>query len=194
MKRTFTLSLAAAATFAAASPAQAALTIIPDFSCTKTQVVPAADKCSGWYYGNLNGGGTVGGAVPADELAAINMLLDSPVTSLTVLAYLPKLDGATEFDFGKVLSGKTIIGLHKGVSGDWQTGQGKPGSGTAFYMWNNLSPQQKISVNLAGLSNATLYMTSAVPEPGTWLLMIAGVGLVGWQLRRRRQTVKVGYA
>ena len=193
MKRTFTLALAAAATFAAASPAQAALTLIPDFSCTKTQVVPSADKCTGWYYGNLNGGGTVGGTVPADELAAIK-LLDPTISSLTVLAYLPSLNGATQFDFGQLLSGKTIIGLHKGAAGDWQTGRGKPGSGTAFYLWNNLSPQQKISVNLAGLSNATLYMTSSVPEPGTWMLMIAGVGLVGWQLRRRRQTVKVSYA
>jgi hypothetical protein len=29
---------------------------------------------------------------------------------------------------------------------------------------------------------------SAVPEPSTWLLMIAGFGLVGFSMRRRRQT------
>ena len=27
---------------------------------------------------------------------------------------------------------------------------------------------------------------SAVPEPATWIMMIAGVGMIGWQLRRRR--------
>lgn len=29
--------------------------------------------------------------------------------------------------------------------------------------------------------------TSAVPEPGTWALMLAGFGLIGWQLRGRRR-------
>jgi PEP-CTERM motif len=37
--------------------------------------------------------------------------------------------------------------------------------------------------------------TAAVPEPASWTMMIAGFGLVGGAMRRRRgQTVKVGYA
>jgi hypothetical protein len=28
--------------------------------------------------------------------------------------------------------------------------------------------------------------SSAVPEPGTWALMLMGFGLIGWQMRRRR--------
>lgn len=132
----------------------------------------------------------------ADVLAALK-ILDPSITSFTSLEYLSGLDGDVNpgiIDFNKTLSGKTIIGIHKGVAGDWQTGRNKPGSGTAFFIWNNLSPTDKVELNLKGLSNATLYMTSAVPEPGTWMLMIAGIGLMGWQLRRRRQTVKVSYA
>jgi hypothetical protein len=30
-------------------------------------------------------------------------------------------------------------------------------------------------------------VTSAVPEPGTWAMMLMGFGLIGWRLRRRRR-------
>jgi PEP-CTERM motif len=41
----------------------------------------------------------------------------------------------------------------------------------------------------------TISALGAVPEPASWAMMIAGFGLVGGAMRRRRgQTVKVGYA
>jgi hypothetical protein len=30
-------------------------------------------------------------------------------------------------------------------------------------------------------------VTGAVPEPGTWAMMLTGFGLIGWRLRRRRR-------
>ena len=36
--------------------------------------------------------------------------------------------------------------------------------------------------------------TPAVPEPATWAMMLIGFGMVGTDLRRRRQTVRVVYA
>lgn len=34
----------------------------------------------------------------------------------------------------------------------------------------------------------------AVPEPATWAMMIAGFGIAGFAMRRRRETVRVTYA
>lgn len=45
-----------------------------------------------------------------------------------------------------------------------------------------------------GNISSAIGVSGAVPEPATWLLMIAGIGLAGWQLRRRNQSVKVTYA
>ncbi|MEQ1662307.1 MAG: PEP-CTERM sorting domain-containing protein [Thiobacillus sp.] len=38
--------------------------------------------------------------------------------------------------------------------------------------------------NFASASGAA-YNVTAVPEPGEWLLMLAGLGLIGWRVRRR---------
>ena len=41
----------------------------------------------------------------------------------------------------------------------------------------------------------TSFSISAVPEPATWAMMIAGFGMIGFAARRRhRQTVRVTYA
>ena len=189
MKRTFTLALAAAATFAAASPAQAAL-VSSGLGCTTTQVSPTASACVGWYWGQLLGGSP---AMRTDAKAALALLGYNwtPNILSNTVQILGSISGNTiDFTAGTgILSGKTVIGIHRG-----RAGQGT--QSTAFFRWDNLAPTDKITLNLGGLSSSTLFITtfSAVPEPATWLLMIAGVGLVGWQLRRRRQTVKVSYA
>lgn len=189
MKRTFTLALAAAATFAAASPAQAAL-VSAGLGCTTTQVSPTASACVGWYRGQLLGGSP---DKRADAKAALALLGYnwSPNILANTVQILGSISGNTiDFTAGTgILSGKTVIGIHRG-------GAGQSDQSTAFFRWDNLAPTDKITLNLRGLSSSTLFITtfSAVPEPTTWLLMIAGVGLVGWQLRRRRQTVKVSYA
>ena len=199
MKRTFTLALAAAATFAAAAPAHAALTSA-GVACKPSDVSPDADKCSGWWVGNLlqygkdapKKGTNAAYDAQQDAVKALFDDLGFPWTGKTVIQNLGDLSGTGGvIDFTGVLSGKTIIGIHRGNAGVGDKSQ------TAFFLWNNLKPSDKISLDLGGLSGSNLYLTSfttAVPEPATWLLMIAGVGLVGWQLRRRRQTVKVSYA
>lgn len=188
MKRTFTIALAAAAAFAAASPAHAALELVtPATACVVSQINPAADNCTGWYRGNLNGQG----AFDQNVLDALKILLnDNTLTSYTSLAYLPSLTGTTTINFGQALSGKTVIGVHRGGAGEFRP------DGTAFFLWNDLPQISQFTDTIPGISNATLYMTGggAVPEPATWALMIAGIGLAGAQLRRRRQTIKVTYA
>lgn len=46
-------------------------------------------------------------------------------------------------------------------------------------------------VTVASQSGAafTTLVSSAVPEPATWTMMITGFGLIGWGLRRRRSSV-----
>ena len=191
MKRTFTLALAAAATFAAASPAQAALTLTS--ACNNSQLTSVtgnqpASQCSGWWAGNLLGNSA---AQIADTKAAL-ALLGFVWNGSTIVQNIPSGNSAGLIDFNGILSGNTIIGVHRGGNGK----NGDPGNATAFFKWENLSPTDKLQLNISGLSGQTLYLTtfSQVPEPGTWMLMIAGIGLMGWQLRRRRQTVKVSYA
>lgn len=41
---------------------------------------------------------------------------------------------------------------------------------------------------------ATTAIAAAVPEPGTWVLMILGFGAVGYGLRRRRAEMRVAYS
>lgn len=186
MKRTLTLALAAAATFAAASPAQAAL--VATSGCVTTQISPTASACSGWWEGNLLGNS----AQQITDTKAALLLLGFVWNGSTIVQNIPSGNSTGTIDFNGILSGKTIIGVHRGGSGK----NGDPGNATAFFRWDNLSPTDKLQLNISGLSGQTLYMTtfSQVPEPGTWMLMIAGIGLMGWQLRRRRQTVKVSYA
>lgn len=45
------------------------------------------------------------------------------------------------------------------------------------------------SVNLTGFSRFTLSAVPAVPEPATWAMMVAGFGLLGAAMRRRRTTL-----
>jgi hypothetical protein len=49
---------------------------------------------------------------------------------------------------------------------------GGGGGGTAHYP--TIQPREELP------------QTSAVPEPGTWALMLTGFGLIAWRLRRRR--------
>jgi hypothetical protein len=184
MNRNLTLALATAATFAVASPAQAALTITQP--CSVTQVSPTANSCAGWVDKNILGNSASQIAQVQEALAILGFNWDG----VTVIKNIGSGNSAGVIDFGVKMSGLTIIGVHRGGNGDGTD----PGNATAFFRWDNLSQTDKIQLNISGLSGHTLYTTTVVPEPATWLLMIAGIGLMGWQLRRRRQTVKVSYA
>lgn len=186
MKRTLSIAAAAAATLVAASPAQAALT--KTVSCSASNVSPTASACSGWWSGNLL---PEGGPVTNDAKAALAEL-GFNWDKVTIIQKIVTGNADGIIDFTGILSGKTIIGVHRGGNGK----NGDPGNATAFFRWDNLAPTDTVKLNLSGMSSQTLYITtfSQVPEPATWMLMIAGVGLVGWQLRRRRQTVTLRYA
>lgn len=187
------LFLAAMATFAA--PSHAAL-VSSGIACKATDVSPSASACRGWYKGNLLDWGKTGpknSQSYKDQLDAMQALasLGFSWNGMTIVQNLGSISNTGgKIDFTGFMSGRTVIGIHRGNAGD------RSGSSTAFFLWNNLKPTDKITLNLGGLSGSNLYLTtfSQVPEPGTWLLMIAGVGIIGWQLRRRQQTVRLAYS
>lgn len=56
-----------------------------------------------------------------------------------------------------------------------------------------------LTLNLAGVNfdpgQVTTFQVSAVPEPGTWMLMILGLGAVGFSMRRRQtSTARLQFA
>ncbi|MTV37611.1 PEPxxWA-CTERM sorting domain-containing protein [Duganella radicis] len=76
----------------------------------------------------------------------------------------------------------TIIGLHIGGGSDDHVA-----NSTAFYLFDaGNTGIYAIDTSFSSLSNGGLYMTSAVPEPATYGMLLAGLGLMGAALRRRQ--------
>lgn len=108
----------------------------------------------------------------------------------SVAGSVSNLKGNQTVDFGVTLTGISIIGVHYG------NGQGGPGESTAFYVLDAAQGINQIHLAYNASSNAVLFVTGlprhiedSVPEPATWLTMIAGFGVVGAQMRRRRRTL-----
>lgn len=87
------------------------------------------------------------------------------------------------------------------------TGQGIVGTPVAFNSSGNSAVNGRVSYNLGtGFAITRAEFTStqaafeiddlaaAVPEPGTWAMMILGFGLIGSQLRSRKTRTKVSFA
>lgn len=69
-------------------------------------------------------------------------------------------------------------------------GQGNgDGGDTAFYRFNAGAGVDIFNLNFNSGSTVTLFQTGvrAVPEPGTWAMMLLGFGGIGYSLRRRRK-------
>ncbi|WP_243445868.1 PEPxxWA-CTERM sorting domain-containing protein [Polymorphobacter arshaanensis] len=90
------------------------------------------------------------------------------------------LGGSHSVDFATMLHGISYVAFHFG------NGTGGPGNVTAFYMIDAGASTDVLTLNYNASSNAVLYSTGTVPEPASWALMIAGFGMVGAGLRRRR--------
>lgn len=74
-----------------------------------------------------------------------------------------------------------------------------PSDGVAFAGWQSASAIGRVDIlnaipnNYVLAAQSGLFQNSAVPEPATWAMLIAGFGFVGSTLRRRRRTVRLIY-
>ncbi len=142
----------------------------------------AATDCAGFYSGNV-----LSNSVPTGDVATQTAALALLGFTFTDFDSYLKIDtsDATFLDFGQMLYGDTIIGIHFG------NGSGV-GNNTAFFEFNFTSPVNGISLDLPGSSGVVLYTTQAVPtapvpEPATWAMMLLGFGAAGVAMRRKRK-------
>jgi len=104
-------------------------------------------------------------------------------------ASVSNLGGTHTLNFGIQLTGISILAVHYGG------GKGGPGQeSTAFYVLDAAQGINQIHLAYAASSNAVLFVTglprhvvASVPEPASWATMLAGFGLIGGQMRRRRR-------
>jgi hypothetical protein len=181
-----------AATFAAAtvisSPAMAAKPLaVALATCANTDITPNAQACAGFFAGNLIS------SSPADILAQTSALASLGFTwnGSTVVETLSNLNGSHTVDFATLLQGISYVAFHFG------NGQGGPGNGTAFYRLNAGTGLDVINLAYNASSNARLYSTTpttAVPEPATWAMMLAGMGLAGAAMRRRKVRTSLSFS
>ncbi len=178
------LSLALASGMASASTLSCAGSSIEVIVAGKS--VPVT--CLGYFSGNLNGNPTTWTSV-ATNLQPWNVTLSGPADSSNMLS---NLSGASSFNFNKTLYGDTVIGVHYGVITEG-TGKDaiKDNNLTAFYRFDAGTTGVFSIINkVDSISNATLYktgMAAPVPEPETYAMLLAGLGMVGLIARRRKR-------
>lgn len=185
-KLILSLAAVAAANIAAPAAATVEVTSSPNSGCASAPIAPGADKCAGYYAKNQFSGETSNVAL---QQTAVDQLLGAGKYTVDWNA----LNGAGKVVSGSNLTllnellatagGEVLLGFHWGnVAGDAQ-------NVSAFYLWDNAAVGSIKLTDTQGYSNAVLYRSTAaaVPEPGTWALMLLGFGAVGGAMRRRRR-------
>ncbi len=184
MKFSSTLTqLAAAAAVLVSAPAFALTDADSANNCQTTILSPTADACAGTFAGN-----NVGAAEPgADEVAAY-IFTKWGVTDGTPFTMNGPMDSSAadgfQLDLGGIYSGDFVVAL-------------KQAAGFSLYFYDNEAPTQYLTFTTnagfggngnLGISHFTVYgNVTAVPEPETYALMLAGLGVVGFMARRRKQ-------
>jgi hypothetical protein len=176
-------------------------------ACLLSDVKPTAVACSGFFEKNLlsNNKGDI--TAQQEALSAIGFKWDG---DFKAVSKIDSLNGSTIVDFStgsnpvKTLYGDTWIGVHFGG------GAGLGGNATGFWKIDaGLEGLNSILLTITkGSSGAVLYGTQSaptgggggggggfgggigpdvgvIPEPASWMMLIAGFGLVGAAKRRR---------
>jgi hypothetical protein len=169
------LALAGFSLPAVAAPAACSLNDFVGFTAT---------ACSGFVGGNLLKGNT-GDLVKSDVAAQLGLLGLTNTSTFTYQEKIPNNYAAMTINFGTLLYGDTVIGVHLG-------GSSFAGNATAFYRFdagNAGVDVLQMASHMTPSSGVALYSTSlspqAIPEPSTYALLLAGLAGVGFVARRR---------
>lgn len=148
-------------------------------SCNSlTDLSVQATDCAGWYDGNLLNNAHVSEQTAALSLIGLNW--DGGWNAVDLTKVNAGGPSQSVFDFSGTLNGDVWIGIHKGKGG--KTGF----EGTGFFRLT-ASDLDAVTLNLKGASSAVVYAQhSAVPEPGTWAMLLMGFGALGVVMRKRR--------
>jgi len=184
-----------ASVFVATAPAQASTPISP---CDPALTNPNAVACAGYYSGNLINGSPEDILNQQEAIASLpgDFVFDGNWAALDPEFKITSLSNVNQLNFGTKMFGNTIIGAHFGNVA------GPAGNVSVFWQFDfGATGADYIALdNEQGFSNAVLYTAKgpgAVPEPGTWAMMLLGFGAVGFGLRRRKsqtQRLRVVYA
>ena len=193
------ITLGAAALLAFVTSAQSAAAAVIDFSGTRTNVDapgPAAARCGSRATSNIVNNPPTSTASGISNLGAFTPTLSHCIQlPLSNAAPNPFDLGEFVFDFG---GGSTLLGTYSGfltfvspgVFNVFQTHIVT--GGTGFFAGTSGGFESSGRLTFPG-GRATVTQTfagrldvpAAVPEPGTWAMLILGFGLLGAMVRRR---------
>jgi hypothetical protein len=159
-------------------------------ACALSDLSPAASACTGFFAGNLLSGNPGNILAQQAGLAPLGLVWDGNFGNVTKIN---SLGGGGTINWANAnqnpvptMFGTTWVGLHYGNGSAF-------GNATAFYRFDAGAGLQSFMLNMpTGSSGAVMYLSgkdprnAIVPEPESWVLLIAGFGLVGATMRRKR--------
>ena len=195
--------VAAVAALSMASPALADIVVITGVNNTGTENVTFADQATsatifGSTTGQTNNFTVTGTTASSNLLLATLGEVQGSGANLTS-ATLSQSDGSTftrlVFNIDAASNGSVNILVDQPIFSDFQSNFAVDANGFNFFTITAINGQAINSVTLTGLFGATFSSISnvrfgpvaaAVPEPGTWAMMLLGFAGIGLATRRRK--------